>query len=322
MYDPDKFDVDKLRLAMEHLAAVPYDVTREVLYTPQELFDVFDPGDPTSAARCLDARVARHVVETDRNYPPPAELWARTLHDYRVRKAMYRFLTGFERDRVVGVMGGHALLRTDGAYRQVAELAKALTERGYLMISGGGPGAMEATHLGAWLAGCTPAEVEAALAVLAEAPGPDHPRWLAAAFEVMGRFPRSAASRSLAVPTWFYGHEPPAPFATHIAKYFENSLREDVLLSVAYGGIVFTPGGAGTLQEIFQDAVQNSYLTLGVSRRMVFLGRTFWTEDAPVYPLLEELVRKGRYSNLQLALADTVGETLSALGADEDGRRN
>ena len=33
---------------------------------------------------------------------------------------------------------------------------------------------------------------------------------------------------SLGVPTWFYGHEPPNLFATRIAKFFTNALREDV----------------------------------------------------------------------------------------------
>ena len=63
---------------------------------------------------------------------------------------------------------------------------------------------------------------------------------------------------SLGIPTWLYGHEPSTPFATHIAKYFVNSVREDTILTVAYGGIIFTPGSAGTLQEIFQEAVQKT----------------------------------------------------------------
>ena len=44
---------------------------------------------------------------------------------------------------------------------------------------------------------------------------------------------------SLALPTWHYGHEPFTPFATHVAKYFLNSIREDVLLTLASCGIIF-----------------------------------------------------------------------------------
>ena len=44
-------------------------------------------------------------------------------------------------------MGGHSILRSDAMYLQVVRLSKMLTEEGYLMLSGGGPGAMEATHV-------------------------------------------------------------------------------------------------------------------------------------------------------------------------------
>jgi len=33
--------------------------------------------------------------------------------------------------------------------------------------------------------------------------------------------------------------------ASHIAKYFSNSIGEDGMLAVATAGIVFAPGGAG-----------------------------------------------------------------------------
>ena len=113
---------------------------------------------------------------------------------------------------------------------------------------------------------------------------------------------------SLGIPTWLYGHEPSTPFATHIAKFFENSIREDSILTLAFGGIVYSPGSAGTMQEIFQDAVQNHYLSFGFSSPMVFLGSKFWTEEMPVYPLLQHLMSTGRYKNLLLTLTDDTDE--------------
>ncbi len=315
MFDASRFDAEKWRAGVRHLAAVPYDVARTRLYSAAELFEAFDPADPTSVERCLDTRVARHLAATGRVYPnSPEEMWARSLHDYHIRKAMYAFLGWFEKRRVVGIMGGHSLLRTDPHYRRVVALAQALTERKCLAISGGGPGAMEATHLGAWLAGRPQADVDAALGMLARAPGVHDDGWLATAFAVMARLPRAEAYGSLAIPTWHFSDEPPTPFATQIAKFFENSIREDVLLSEAYGGIVFMPGGAGTYQEVFQEAMQNHYLTQGVASPMVFVGRRFWTEEVPVYPLLEKLVSNGRYRNLNVSLVEEADEALSALG--------
>ncbi|MDO5488101.1 MAG: hypothetical protein Q4F42_06430, partial [Rikenellaceae bacterium] len=99
--------------------------------------------------------------------------------------------------------------------------------------------------------------------------------------------------------------EPATPFASHIAKYFDNSIREDGLLAIAKGGVIYSPGSAGTMQEVFQDAAQNHYKTFGFSSPMVFLGREHWTQRIPVYPLLEQLQAEGRYKNLLLSIADT-----------------
>lgn len=49
----------------------------------------------------------------------------------------------------MAIMGGHAMSRGDYVYPgQVAEMARSLARSGFLVVSGGGPGAMEATHLG------------------------------------------------------------------------------------------------------------------------------------------------------------------------------
>ena len=313
MYDAEEF-VKSVPLAVDRrLAELPYDVARKGLYTAAELFDAFDPSDPASAARCLDARISAHLEATGRIRPSDLELYARTMHDAHIRAALYRLLNWYEEKKVIGVMGGHALLRTDDYYRRVVEVSKALTEKGVLMISGGGPGAMEATHVGAWLAGRTAADVDRALAMLAAAPSYRDEGWLATSFEVMRTLPQRKGFVSVSIPTWHFSSEPPTPFANHIAKFFENSLREDLLLSEAYGGLVFMPGGAGTMQEVFQEAMQNHYVTLGYPSPMVFVGHTFWTETMPVYPLLEDLIAKGRYKNITASLVETTAEILAAL---------
>ena len=163
---------------------------------------------------------------------------------------------------------------------------------------------MEATHLGAWMAGRTDEEAQEAIQMLAsDAVSFKDWKWVSSAMEVMRRYPQTKYV-SLGIPTWLYGHEPSTPFATHIAKYFVNSVREDTILTVAFGGIIYTPGSAGTMQEIFQDAVQNHYLSFGYASPMIFLGTEFWTKEMPVYPFLEELVALGKYKNLQLTLTD------------------
>ena len=73
--------------------------------------------------------------------------------------------------------------------------------------------------------------------------------------------------------------------------------------------------GGHALQEIFQEAVQNHYLTFGFASPMIFLGKRFWTEDIPVYPLIEHLMETGKYKNLLLTLTDDIEEVVATLQA-------
>lgn len=297
---------------VKHLKAVPFDVSVAELYTAARLYQGYDPDVPASYAGCYDQEVYRHFLSEGKQTLNMKEQLARTLHDYRIHVGIQEFMAQYDSHRCVGIMGGHALLRTDEMFRKIVFLSKLLTEKGYYMISGGGPGAMEATHLGAWMAGRTEKEVDDALGVLVAAPSFKDDEWLSTAFRVIQDYPQRDFV-SLGVPTWLYGHEPATPFATHIAKFFENSIREDSILTLAFGGIIYTPGSAGTMQEIFQDAVQNHYLSFGFCSPMVFLGKRFWTEELPVYQLLEHLEEKGKYKNLLLTLTDEIDEIVVEL---------
>lgn len=297
---------------LDYLQNVPYDVTRQALYASAELYNGYDPDDEDSFASCYDNRVYKHYISTGKNANSVQESLARTLHDHGINTGLNAFIERYDSRRYVGIMGGHALQRTEPMYKEIVLISKRLTEQGFYMISGGGPGAMEATHLGAWMAGRCEADVNDALTMLEGAPTFKDKDWLASAFRVMKRYPQDKFV-SLGIPTWLYGHEPSTPFATHIAKFFENSIREDTILTIAYGGIIYTPGSAGTMQEIFQDAVQNHYLSFGFSSPMIFMGKEFWTQKMPIYPLLEKLTQTGMYKNLLLTLTDDSDEILQQL---------
>ena len=289
-----------------------YNVFRTRLYTGDDLYEGYDPEQEDSFATCFDTRVFADYKEKGQECPDVRETLGRTLHDRAMGDAMREFLSRFGEKQVVAIMGGHAQLRTDASFRRVALISKELTEKGKLMASGGGPGAMEATHLGAWMAGRTEEEVDDALSILSVAPTFRDEGWLRTAFEVRKKYPQNKF-RSLGIPTWFYGHEPATPFATDIAKYFYNSVREDTLLAIAKGGIIYSPGSAGTIQEIFQDAAQNHYCTFGPPGPMVFLGKEFFTKEIPIYPLLEDLVARGKYQNLLISVTDDAREAIDTI---------
>ena len=291
----------------------PYNIFPAQMYSAETLYAGYNPQQADTFLACYDSKVYAHYIAQGKQSSDIGETLARSLHDHSVSDALHDMLAKYDERAVVAVMGGHSLSRTDEAYFTVAKTSKLLTEQGKLMVSGGGPGAMEATHLGAWMAGRTEEELQKAVEMLAVAPKFEDEGWLASAFEVMARYPRDEKYCSIGIPTWFYGHEPATPFASHIAKYFDNSIREDGLLAIAKGGVIYSPGSAGTMQEVFQDAAQNHYKTFGFASPMVFLGREHWTRTIPVYPLLEQLQREGRYKNLLLSLADTAEEVASEI---------
>lgn len=305
-------DFKEVSAVMEYLREVPFDVTREELYTPEELYKGYDPLLNGSFETCFDSMVYRHYLAAGKQQATKTETFALILHDHGIQMALNDFFNSHDKRLCIGVMGGHAQRRTDPGYREIVLLSKRLTEQGFIMLSGGGPGAMEATHLGAWLAGRKDEEVDNALNIMAVAPTFKDAEWLSTAWRVKEMYPQERY-HSLGIPTWLYGHEPSTPFATHIAKFFDNSIREDDILTLAYGGIIYTPGSAGTMQEIFQDAVQNHYLSLGLSSPMVFMGKKFWTEEMPVYTLLESLANKGKYQNLILSISDDIDEIIEEL---------
>lgn len=289
---------------------VPVNPYRSDLYSPDELYAGLLDGaagysstlDATAYAWSLDARTLDRTL-------------AASLHDHAIDDALEEFTA----DRsLVGVLGGHALRRDEPGYRAAAELGRALAAE-FTVATGGGPGAMEAANLGAWMSNAPEGALDEAVEVLAAAPDfADVTAWAGAAFDVRERWP--GGTESLGIPTWFYGHEPPNALASVIAKYFSNATREDVLLKVCRGGLMFLPGAAGTVQEIFQAACANYYTGPSGVIPMVLVGRAYWTEQVAVWDLLGSLA-EGRAFGARLDLVDSAEEVLPALVQRRRDRR-
>ncbi|WP_406062633.1 LOG family protein [Streptomyces sp. NBC_01077] len=284
---------------------LPFDPYRASLYSAEELFlGIADTGYEGTPDALAYAWFGRTRADGD--------IFAsmlRSLHDDAVSDALDELLDGA---RVVGVMGGHAMGRGTEAYAGAARLGRSLARAGLTVATGGGPGAMEAANLGAYAAPLADEALAESLAVLAEVPSftPSVTDWARAAFRVRARLPHGGDS--VGIPTWFYGHEPPNAFAGHIGKYFANATREDGLLSRSTAGVVFLPGAAGTVQEIFDNATPNYYASRGAPPPMVLVDRAHWTQRLPAWPLLESLAA-GRPMAARIALVDSIDEAPDAL---------
>ncbi|WP_052321331.1 hypothetical protein [Pseudomonas fluorescens] len=292
----------------------PFNPIHDGLYHADELLSGFSPDDPLSVIQTIDYRSYLYFQQKGRTtITDPFAGMMQALHDASIVQGMNRFLHDHLENgrRPVAIMGGHREDRGSKTYRAVAKIAQMLSEYGFVVASGGGPGCMEAAHLGSLFAGQGAKALTVSIDRLAnEAPSlpknmgnvltqnketrgwfineeyaKELAAWMMPAWRIAQE--RKAHLRpenqSLAVPTWHYGHEPLTPLATHIAKYFLNSIREDVLLALASSGIIYSEGRAGTLQEVFQDASQIYYRETGDPvTSMVFFDSVFWT--APEQP--------------------------------------
>jgi predicted Rossmann-fold nucleotide-binding protein len=321
----DKLNDSQIKTVTMSSNAVPFVPLRWSVYDYRELFQEFDSANADSYAATRDFAIYRYFVMEGRSAPQnPFTSMMEALHDNSITQATQNILAG---QKVAAVMGGHKLARNSKQYTDIARLSRRLTRAGILLCTGGGPGAMEATHLGAALAPSADSELDAAVKELSAVPTvpalsdivardgtvdqslvvQSH-AWFKPAFEIVKRL--SNLGSSLAIPTWHYGHEPTTPFATSIAKYFQNSIREDGLLAIATQGIIFTKGKAGTIQEIFQDATQNYYKTFSHFSPMVLLGSKYWTQDYPVVAVLEKLFTAADYGKYVL-VTDDIDEAAS-----------
>ncbi|MGX1675778.1 LOG family protein [Streptomyces sp. NPDC055400] len=292
-------------LVFPPVPGLPFDPYRGRLYSPDELFAGLAEGGYESTP---DARAYDWFQQTKADRDVFASM-LRAVHDDSVSDALDELLAG---TRVVGVMGGHAMARGTDGYAGAARLGRTLARSGVTVATGGGPGAMEAANLGAYAARFDDGMLTEALQLLSAAPSftPSVTAWASAAFAVRSRWP--GGGDSVGIPTWFYGHEPPNAFAGHIAKYFANATREDGLLARSNAGVVFLPGAAGTVQEIFDNATPNYYESRGEPTPMVLVGRAHWTERLPAWPLLTSLARE-RSMDARITLVDTVEEAADAL---------
>ena len=225
---------------------VPFKLHRSRLYTQSELIEHSD--------------TIYHYYKAHSDVSAKLKYAA---HDFSISDALAGIVA---LKSVVSFMGGHQLSRADAMYRQIVRTAWGLARDGFLVATGGGPGAMEAGNLGAYLADRSEEELEEAIAIISQ------PSALALASassdsshapiseyldntpakRVLERFGSPKTMPSIGVPTFFYGHEPSNLFASFHAKYFENALREDMLIKISNAGIIFAPGSAGTRQGILQ----------------------------------------------------------------------
>jgi predicted Rossmann-fold nucleotide-binding protein len=305
-------------------ADLPFDPEKNTLYTREELWSGYDSVPEKNES--LDRRIFEYFTRATKHAPSYAHLLAQRRHDANMDYAVNKFLdldaTAAPQGRkVVAIFGAHSTFRDDPWYGKAAELGYALTRAGYFVVSGGGPGLMEAAHLGAWMSRYDEKALADAVNILAATSKPlaggakgqyEMPDYWRKSQEVLQRYP--SGNDSLGIPTWFYGHEGANAFSSHVAKYFSNALREEKICAVGISGVIFLPGGPGTAQEVFTDAAENGYASYNWHSPMVFYSDQQDSEE--MKNLIMKILANKKYSALSMvATVKSASEAVAFLNA-------
>ncbi len=307
-----KFGIDlfeKLSISQNYIMPslqLPFELFPRRLYSIEDLYNNFDPNIPQSYKNSTDYEIYTHFIDHKNiGKLPPFLRVTESIHDSSLRMALYEYVNKFKyHKKIIGVMGGHKVRRDDEFYKRVALIAKRLTEQGYMMVSGGGPGMMEANHLGAYFAYYEEECLFDAIKILSDAPIYSDEQWLTLSYKVIEKYPPKYRLNSLSIPTWVHGHEPPNPFPGKIAKFFSAAIRQEVLIEVTKGAIIFSPGSAGTLREIFQTVEQNHYNLYDNKYPMIFLDKEYWSEILPAYYFFTNDKTKSSLNNITTYIED------------------
>jgi len=275
---------EKSAFLLRPFDGLAYEPYRSALYTPDELMA------KTASGVIRDELIYRNYLAKGKLSTDLVEALTRRIHDFSMDDGLEQLTTDISSTDMVCITGGFFQPRTDPWFRKTAKMARLLGIENKFVVTGGGPGIMEAANLGAYLSEYDESALDTALGILAKAPEWTDQNWLDRSLEVLEMFPNGR--RNLGIPTWFYGFEPTNLFATDIAKYFDNNIREGVLMSIAKGGAVFAPGSAGARQEIFMVATQNHFGSTGYIYPMVLFGKKHYQVDTHVFQLLQEVANE------------------------------
>ncbi|MFZ4115294.1 MAG: LOG family protein [Chthoniobacterales bacterium] len=321
---------------------------RKNLYTVEELFEGYNPEIQESYKTTLDWRIslenqsdheeeaikAESLKPKDLVRSSKKQKLKKYFHDYFLDVEIKKYLESLQAlphegcHGLIGIMGGHAVPRSSELYFEVAKTARQLTREKYLVVTGGGPGVMEAANLGAWLAPLDDSALPEAIKdiTLPRANNNQEQFLLQEAWNLRLQTLSSYEKhqrRSLAIPTWHYPHELTNVFATSIAKFFNNAHRETVLLSICEQGIIFFEGSVATVQEVFDAAAQNHHYTTRKKRPLILFNKEYWNpkpnihgdypeKTKPVWPLLLKIAQDTHFEN-QVTLLSSCEEAIDTV---------
>jgi uncharacterized protein (TIGR00730 family) len=192
---------------------------------------------------------------------------------FTLLRVMRDFLRGFRTLHFVGpsvtVFGSARIQRDDPHYELTRKMGAAIARLGFTVITGGGPGIMEAANRGA----------------------------------------KEAGGRSVGCTIELPSEQPTNAYLDHCVRMHYFFARKTLLVKYSYAFVVM-PGGAGTLDELFEAL---TLIQTGKIKNfpIVIMGTDYWKE---LLHFIETMAQRGMIaaSDLKLIYAtDSVDEAIA-----------
>ncbi len=175
----------------------------------------------------------------DQYFPFPEKDFRETFH-WRIFRIMAEFVEGFQFvadfDKSVSFFGSSRFDEDNPHYEKARELAKLLVKEDYAVVTGGGPGIMEAANRGAY----------------------------------------ENDGRSIGINIQLRDEGEKANDYLGESVGFHYFFTRKVMLSYASYGYVFFPGGFGTLDELFEMLTMIQTKKLPQPVTIVAVGKDYW----------------------------------------------
>ncbi len=196
---------------------------------------------------------------------------------FTLLRVMRDFLRGFRTLHFVGpcvtVFGSARIARDDPNYELARKMGAAIARLGFTVMTGGGPGIMEAANRGA----------------------------------------KEAGGRSVGCTIELPSEQPTNAYLDRCVRLHYFFVRKTLLVKYSYAFVVM-PGGAGTLDELFEalTLIQTAKIK---NFPIVIMGTDYWKE---LIDFIEKMAQRGMIGDADLRLiyaTDSVDEAIAYLGS-------
>jgi hypothetical protein len=176
----------------------------------------------------------------------------------------------YKSNSYVGIIGGYDIKRDTDKFREIAFMSKKLSENGYIIITEGGQGAMEAAHIGSWFAYRDIEELYDAILFLSKFLNNTKDEWYNSAYMIQEKYPRVSKGKDIVITT-LTNELLITPFTSYVTIFFREQLQESLLLS-SMNTIIFLPGDSNTDKKVYSSF---QYME---NKNLFFFDSKYWNQ--------------------------------------------